>query len=54
MARRSFILAVLDGWGIGKKDQGNPIHIQNPQNIEYVRRHYRTGSLQASGIAVGL
>ena len=48
------VLAILDGWGIGKKDATNPIHVVNPQNINYIKRNFLSGSLQASGIAVGL
>jgi len=49
------ILAILDGWGIGKKDvTSNPIFAVNPQTIEYIKAHYLAGALQASGTAVGL
>src|SRR3989338_9043316 len=48
------VLAILDGWGIGKKDATNPIHVVNPQNINYIKRNFLSGSLQSSGIAVGL
>ncbi len=52
--RRTFVLLILDGWGIGQKDQGNPIHTERPRHINYIRQNYKAGSLQASGIAVGL
>jgi len=48
------ILAILDGWGIGRHDFTNPIHIAKPKNINYIKSHYLSGSLQSSGIAVGL
>ncbi|MBI5147892.1 MAG: 2,3-bisphosphoglycerate-independent phosphoglycerate mutase [Parcubacteria group bacterium] len=52
--KRTVILAILDGWGIGRKDNSNPIYIQNPKNIEYIKANFPSGALQASGIAVGL
>src|SRR3989344_2239775 len=52
--RRTYVLLVLDGWGIGKKDHSNPLFVQKPKNIEALRREFPSGSLQASGIAVGL
>jgi len=52
--RRTYVLLVLDGWGIGKKDHANPLFVQKPKNIEALRREFPSGSLQASGIAVGL
>lgn len=52
--RRTCVLLVLDGWGIGKKDISNPLNTQKPENIEKIRLGFPSGSLQASGIAVGL
>lgn len=54
MPKRSVVLVVLDGWGIAGSDFTNPIHVANPQNINYIKQNFPTGSLQASGIAVGL
>jgi len=54
MARRSVVLAILDGWGIGREDESNPIYIANPKNIDYIKHNYLSGALQSSGIAVGL
>ncbi len=48
------VLAILDGWGIGPKDETNPIHLVNPKTTSYLRRNYLAGALQSSGIAVGL
>ncbi|MCL5017116.1 MAG: 2,3-bisphosphoglycerate-independent phosphoglycerate mutase [Patescibacteria group bacterium] len=52
--KRQIVLAILDGWGIGKKDGSNPIHIQGTPNIDYIKSHFPAGAIQASGIAVGL
>lgn len=52
--KRQIVLAVLDGWGIGKKDGSNPIYTQGTPNIDYIKEHFPSGALQASGIAIGL
>ncbi|MCR4261006.1 MAG: 2,3-bisphosphoglycerate-independent phosphoglycerate mutase [Candidatus Colwellbacteria bacterium] len=54
MAKRTVVLLVLSGWGIGKKDSSNPIYKAEPKNLNYIRLNYPAGTLQASGIAVGL
>src|SRR3989344_4432970 len=54
MAKRTVVLLVLSGWGVGKKDSSNPIYKAEPQNLNYIRLNYPAGTLQASGIAVGL
>lgn len=54
MAKRTVVLLILSGWGVGKKDGSNPIYKANPRNINQIRLNYPAGTLQASGIAVGL
>jgi 2,3-bisphosphoglycerate-independent phosphoglycerate mutase len=54
MAKKIAILVVLDGWGIGKEDESNPIFIAKPPVFEWLNANYPVTSLQASGIAVGL
>jgi len=54
MSKRTIILTVLDGWGIGRSDESNPIYVVNPQTINYLKENFPSGSLQASGISVGL
>jgi len=51
---KNVVLIVLDGWGIGRKDAGNPIYVANPETLFSLEKDYPTTSLQASGIAVGL
>ncbi len=48
------ILAVLDGWGIGRTEKGNPIAKANLPTIDKLNRYYPHAALQASGISVGL
>ncbi len=52
--KRATVFVVLDGFGIGRRDATNPIHLANPANINYIKQNYLSGALQASGIAVGL
>ncbi len=52
--KRTLLLVVLDGWGIGALDESNPIYRAAPQVMQYLRSHFPTGALQASGISVGL
>jgi 2,3-bisphosphoglycerate-independent phosphoglycerate mutase len=52
--RRTIALIVLDGWGIGQNSASNPIHVANLQHFKYLEENYPMGSLQASGISVGL
>ncbi|MDD5710844.1 MAG: 2,3-bisphosphoglycerate-independent phosphoglycerate mutase [Candidatus Colwellbacteria bacterium] len=54
MTKRTVVLLVLDGWGIGRKDESNAIYMAAPKNFNYIRSNYLAGSLQAAGIAVGL
>ena len=54
MSKRTIVLTILDGWGIGKADESNPIHVVNPPHINYLKANFPSGILQASGISVGL
>src|SRR5258708_16241111 len=54
MARKTAVLIILDGWGIGRENESNPIHVLKPQSFEWLRMNYPMTSLQASGISVGL
>ena len=52
--KQTLVLAILDGWGIGSKNESNPIYIGHPDAFEYIEANYPSVALQASGIAVGL
>ena len=54
MVKRTLVMVVLDGWGIGTRDSSNPIYVAETKYLDYIKRHYLAGTLQASGIAVGL
>jgi 2,3-bisphosphoglycerate-independent phosphoglycerate mutase len=48
------VLVVLDGWGIGKNNETNPVFVAKPPTFEWLKENYPMTSIQASGIAVGL
>ncbi|MBI5421290.1 MAG: 2,3-bisphosphoglycerate-independent phosphoglycerate mutase [Parcubacteria group bacterium] len=48
------VLVILDGWGRGKNDLSNPLAEAHLPTIQYLEENYPSGSLQASGIAIGL
>ncbi|MDO8470059.1 MAG: 2,3-bisphosphoglycerate-independent phosphoglycerate mutase [bacterium] len=52
--KRTVVLAVLDGWGVGTRDASNPIHAAELPTIARFEREFPRGTLQASGLAVGL
>jgi 2,3-bisphosphoglycerate-independent phosphoglycerate mutase len=54
MAQKNVVLVILDGWGIGRHDESNPIHVVKPATFARLAATYPLTSLQASGIAVGL
>jgi 2,3-bisphosphoglycerate-independent phosphoglycerate mutase len=52
--KRHMLLIILDGWGKGKEDQTNPIHLANTPAWDELIKKYPPSLLQASGDAVGL
>jgi 2,3-bisphosphoglycerate-independent phosphoglycerate mutase len=52
--RRRVLLVILDGWGVGKKDQTNPIFLAPTPVWDELTRRYPCSQLQAAGEAVGL
>ncbi|HEY4475756.1 MAG TPA: 2,3-bisphosphoglycerate-independent phosphoglycerate mutase [Candidatus Paceibacterota bacterium] len=52
--KKNVVLVVLDGWGIGRHDYTNPLFVAKPKNLSEIKTRYLYGSLQSSGIAVGL
>ncbi len=53
-SRRRLLLIILDGWGIGREDEGNPIHLADTPVWDGLLRRYPSSRLQAAGEAVGL
>jgi len=52
--RNTFVLIVLDGWGIGEENESNPVSVVKPETFARLAREYPVTSLHASGISVGL
>jgi 2,3-bisphosphoglycerate-independent phosphoglycerate mutase len=51
---RRLVLVILDGWGIGPKDNTNAIYSAKLPQFNEIRASFPCLSLQASGMAVGL
>ncbi len=52
--KKTFVLTILDGWGLGSQDESNPIHAANPETVKFLENSYPSAALQASGVAIGL
>ncbi len=51
---QTVVLCILDGFGIGRKTQGNPMRETATPTFDWLKSHFPYFGLQASGIAVGL
>jgi 2,3-bisphosphoglycerate-independent phosphoglycerate mutase len=52
--KRRVLLIILDGWGIGRDDDTNPIFLAPTPVWDGLLKHYPSSRLQASAEAVGL
>lgn len=52
--KRRVLLVILDGWGTGREDDGNPIHIAKTPIFDNLLQNYSSTRLEAAGEAVGL
>ena len=52
--KKTIVLAILDGWGVGKQDESNAIYMASPKTMGWVEKNFPGGALKASGISVGL
>ncbi len=52
--KRTVVLLILDGWGMGQNDPTNAIRAAAPAHFENLMRRYPSGALLSHGIAVGL
>jgi len=52
--KRTLTLVILDGWGFGKKDDSNPIHLAQLKTFKFIEDNFPYGALQASGISIGM
>lgn len=51
---RRVLMIILDGWGIGKQDETNPIHVAKTPFWDQLLATQAKSTLEASGEAVGL
>jgi 2,3-bisphosphoglycerate-independent phosphoglycerate mutase len=52
--KQRVMLIILDGWGIGRKDNSNPIYLAETPVWDDLIQHYPCSNLQAAGETVGL
>lgn len=52
--KRRVMLVILDGWGLGREDDGNPIYVSPTPRWDELLRCNSNSQLDASGEAVGL
>ena len=53
--KNSVVLIILDGWGIGEKNEKtNPFVLAKTPAFDYIERYFPAGTLQSAGISVGL
>src|SRR5690606_4322140 len=48
------LLAILDGWGIGREEPGNAVLLANTPNMDNLMTNYPAATLRTSGEDVGL
>lgn len=52
--KKPVVLLILDGWGIGPKNEGNAVELASTTNMDHLWQEYPHTQLGASGEAVGL
>ena len=52
--KKQVVLVILDGWGIGPKNDSNPIYTQGTPNLDYIKANFPIGSLKTSGLSIDL
>lgn len=50
----SVVLCILDGWGLGEKNEYNAIHLGNTPNFDMLMKNHPNSKLTNNGEAVGL
>ncbi len=51
---RPALIAILDGWGIGKNDESNAIYLAKTPNLTNFLKNYPSTTLKTNGLDVGL
>lgn len=48
------VIAILDGWGVSNRREGNAARAADTPTMDILARHYPTASISAAGLEVGL
>ena len=51
MDKKLVMIAILDGWGINEKDDGNAVRIAKTPNLDAIMQQCPTAKIKTSGIA---
>lgn len=54
MDKKLVMLAILDGWGINEKEEGNAVKIAKTPNLDTIMKQYPNTKIKTSGLDVGL
>ena len=54
MDKKLVMIAILDGWGINEKEDGNAVKLAKTPNLDAVMRQCPTAKIKTSGLDVGL
>ncbi len=54
MNKRLVMLAIIDGWGINEREEGNAVKLANTPNLDSIMKQYPVTKIKTSGLAVGL
>jgi 2,3-bisphosphoglycerate-independent phosphoglycerate mutase len=54
MSKKPVMLAILDGWGINSKEEGNAVKLAKTPNLDAIMKQYPNTIIKTSGMDVGL
>ena len=54
MDKKLVMLAILDGWGVNDKDDGNAVRMAKTPNLDSIMKQYPNTKIKTSGLNVGL
>ena len=54
MKKNLTMLAIIDGWGINEKEEGNAVKLAQTPNLDSIFSQYPTTKIKTSGLDVGL
>ena len=54
MNKKLVMLAILDGWGINEREDGNAVKLAKTPNLDAIMKQYPHTVMHTSGLNVGL